>query len=141
QDNANVHRGIHELGDRSTRDWHTSRHTIAAFFGALPSEFVTTRNTTEALNMVVYAWGEKHVDKGDVLIATQMDHHSNLVPWQQLAVRKGALLELVPVTREGELDIQWLENKLRSAGDKVKIVAFPHVSNTLGTINPVKDIV
>src|SRR5258707_9243739 len=98
-DNANVHRGIHELGDRSTRDWHASRKTIAEFFGATPQELIMTRNTTEALNLVAYAWGEKNVGKDDLIIATQMDHHSNLVPWQELARRKEARLELIPVTK------------------------------------------
>ena len=140
-DNANVHRGIHELGDRSTRDWHHSRQTIAAFFGASSQELVITRNTTEALNMVAYAWGEKHVESNDIIIATQMDHHSNLVPWQELANRRGARLKLIPVTHEGLLDLAWLEETLQKESVHIKIVALPHVSNTLGTINPISDIV
>lgn len=140
-DNANVHRGIHELGDRATKAWHQSRETIANFLGALPQELVMVRNTTEALNMVAYSWGEKYVKQGDILIATEMEHHSNLVPWQQLALRKGATLELIPVTKQGLLDLAWLERKLSFEGEKIKLVTLAHVSNTLGTINPVSEVV
>ncbi|PWU23481.1 cysteine desulfurase [Candidatus Cerribacteria bacterium 'Amazon FNV 2010 28 9'] len=141
RDNANVHRGIHELGDRSTRSWHEARKTIATFFGATPEELVMTRNTTEGLNMVAYSYGEACVREGDLILTTVMDHHSNQVPWQELARRKKARLEMIPVTREGMLDLEWLERKVKVEGEKVKIVAFPHVSNTLGTLNPVEKIV
>lgn len=140
-DNANVHRGLHELGDRATKAWHESRNTVASFFGATSQELVMTRNATEAINMVAYSIAEKHVTKGDLILATQMDHHSNLVPWQELARRKGAEIQLVPVTKEGLLDIDWLEKKLKTEKGKLKIMAFPHVSNTLGTINPVQKII
>lgn len=140
-DNANVHRGIHELGDRSTKAWHEARKTIASLFHADVPELVVTRNTTEALNMVAYAWGDAHVEENDVIIATQMDHHSNLVPWQELARRKNATFLHIPVTKEGLLDQVWLEKTLKEYAQRIKIVAFPHVSNTLGTINPVRRMV
>lgn len=140
-DNANVHRGVHELGDRSTHAWLEARAKIAGFLGAAAEELVLVRNTTEALNMVAYTWGEAHVGAGDLIIATLMDHHSNLVPWQELAKRKGAKLELIPVTEAGVLDLDWLANKLQESGKRLKILAFPFVSNTLGTINPVEKIV
>lgn len=139
-DNANVHRGIHELGDRSTRAWHASRTTIAKFFGADPEELVMVRNTTEALNMVAYAWGDSHVHEGDVILATAMDHHSNLVPWQELAHRKRATLHLIPVTSDGALDMSWVHTAIHKYGSSLRVVALPHVSNTLGTINPVAEI-
>jgi cysteine desulfurase / selenocysteine lyase len=136
-DNANVHRGIHELGDRSTKAWHHSRETIASFFSATPEELVMVRNTTEALNMVAYTWGEHHVQAEDIILVTQMDHHSNLVPWQELAKRRNAFVELIPLTADGELDLSWVEEQLSTQGKNIKIVALPHVSNTLGTVVPV----
>ncbi len=139
-DNANVHRGLHELGDRATKCWHESRQKIAGFFGALPEELVMVRNTTEAINMVAYAWGEKHIEPGDVIIATQLDHHSNLVPWQELAKRNKAKLMLVPVTEDGHLNLDWLGKQLEDKTLKIKLFAFPHVSNTLGTVSPVEKI-
>lgn len=137
--NANVHRGIHYLGDKSTKSWHESRDGIAAFFGADPDELILVRNTTEALNLVAYSL-EKKLGKGDVILATQMEHHSNLVPWQELAKRTGADIELIPVTEKGILDLQWLEQKIKDKGSQIKIVTFSHVSNTLGTINPIAQI-
>ncbi len=139
--NANIHRGIHFLGDRSTKLWHESRKMIASFFGAEPEELVLVRNTTEALNFVALGWAEKHIHTDDVVIATQMDHHSNLVPWQELAKRKSAILELVPVTDRGELDSAWLRHKISQHGERIKLLALPHVSNTLGTINPIGKII
>jgi cysteine desulfurase / selenocysteine lyase len=135
--NANVHRGIHYLGDKSTRAWHGSRDTIAQFFGADPEELVMVRNTTEALNVVAYSLEEK-ISEGDIILATQMEHHSNLVPWQELARRTSATLELIPVTKEGTLDLEWLRQKVKD--EKIKVLALAHVSNTLGTINPISEI-
>lgn len=139
-DNANVHRGIHELGDRATHAWHDARAVVAQFFGATPQELIAVRNTTESLNMVAYTWGEAHIHDGDVIIATQMDHHSNLVPWQELARRKKATLELVPVLLDGTLDLFWLETACKKYGTNLKMLCLPYVSNTLGTINQVKGI-
>lgn len=136
--NANVHRGIHVLGDESTKLFTQSREKIAAFFGAESFEFILTRNTTEGLNGFVWMWAEKHIQKGDVIVTTLMEHHSNVVPWQMLAERTGAKVEFLSVDEQGELDIKQLETLLSSM--KVKIVAVVHVSNALGTINPVKKI-
>ncbi len=139
--NANVHRGIHFLGDISTRAWHESRKTVASFFGADADELILVRNTTEALNLVAYSL-EESIHSGDVIISTEMEHHSNLIPWQQLAKRTGATLELIPVTPEGMLDLKWLDHRLQKTDDrsKVKIIAFTHVSNTLGTVNDIEAI-
>lgn len=139
-DNANVHRGVHFLGDRSTLRWHESRATIAKFFSARADQLVVTRNTTEALNFVAYSL-ESGIAAGEIIVGTQMEHHSNLVPWQELARRTGAKLELIPVTDQGELDLLWFEQFLALHGKQVKVVAFSHVSNTLGTINPVSRVV
>jgi cysteine desulfurase/selenocysteine lyase len=138
--NANVHRGIHFLGDRSTKAWHESRRTISKFFGADPEELIMVRNTTEALNLVAYSL-EEQLGEGDVIVSTQMEHHSNLVPWQELAKRTGANLELIPVTDEGFLDLEWLEERVKSKELRVKVLACTHVSNTLGTINDIRKIV
>ncbi len=136
--NANVHRGIHVLGDESTKLFTQSREKIAAFFGAESSEFILTRNTTEAINGFVWMWGQKHIQKGDVIVTTLMEHHSNVVPWQMLAERTGATVEFLNVDEDGLLDLKQLEKILSSK--KVKVVAAVHVSNALGTINPVKKI-
>jgi len=136
--NANVHRGIHTLGDESTRMYQRAREKVADFVGASdPNELVFVRNTTEGINLVAYAWGMANVGKGDVIVTTEMEHHSNLVPWQELAKRVGARVEYVAVNQEGELDLDSLEKKLEL---KPKLLALVHVSNFLGTINPVKKI-
>jgi len=146
--NANVHRGIHQLGDESTKLYHASRKTVADFFGADVEELVTVRNTTEAINEVVYTWGEAHIHTDDIILCTEMEHHSDLVPWQELAHRKGATLKFVAVDEMGRLDLIDLENTLstesksgRDNAGKIKVFAFAHVSNTLGTVNPVSKIV
>ncbi len=137
--NANVHRGIHYLGDKSTRAWHDARETISSFFGADPDELILVRNTTEALNLVAYSL-EETIHSGDVIIATEMEHHSNLVPWQELAKRTGAILELIPVSDEGILDLHWLDSRLKIQDSRIKILALTHVSNTLGTINDIQRV-
>lgn len=138
--NANVHRGIHYLGDKSTRAWHESRKVVADFFTADPDELVLVRNTTEALNLVAYS-AESTIGPSDIIISTEMEHHSNLVPWQQLAKRTGATLELIPVTPEGLLDLVWLDSRIKKHESRIKVLAFTHVSNTLGTVNPIKKII
>ena len=135
--NANVHRGIHTLGDESTRMFYDARDTIAKFFDADANELILTRNTTEAINAVVYVWAEDHVSAGDTIVATEMEHHSNLVPWQVFAKRKDCKIEYVRVTESGELDVADLKKKIRKG---VKLVAVSHVSNTLGVINPVAEV-
>src|SRR5579859_900726 len=139
QHNANVHRGVHQLGDESTKLFHESRHTIAEFFGAEPTEFIAVRNTTEAINQIAYTWGEKHVAAGDTILTTEMEHHSNIVPWQELAKRKGVRLEFANVNDEGKIDLQNLAQQL--AAKKITLLAVTHISNTLGTRNPVEKIV
>lgn len=139
--NANVHRGVHQLSERSTQLWEDSRRGIAEFFGAKEEELIITRNTTEALNTVAYGWGDEHVHEGDFLIATEMEHHSNLVPWQELARRKKATLQLIPVDEQGRLDLKWLTEIIKKEKARIKLIAVAHVSNTLGTLNPMKKIV
>lgn len=137
--NANVHRGIHQLGDESTKLYHLSREKVATFFGALPEELVIVRNTTEAINQVAYTWGEAEISEGDAILTTEMEHHSDLVPWQELVKRKHAKLLFIPVNEQGELELERLEETLKS--EKVKLVALTHISNTLGTKNPVEEII
>jgi cysteine desulfurase/selenocysteine lyase len=136
-DNSNVHRGLHELSNRATAAYEHSRKRLAAYLGAELESIIFTRGTTESINLVVRAWGEANVGKGDVILLTEMEHHSNLVPWQLLARRKGAVLRFVPITPEGVLDLDNLDALLDGP---VKIFAFTHISNTLGTINPVAEL-
>lgn len=135
--NANVHRGIHVLGDESTKLFYSSRETVATFFGAKSQELILSRNTTESINLVSYAWGDKNLKKGDVVLTTEMEHHSNIVPWQQLSKRTGCEVSYIKVKEDGMLDLEDFEKKLTK---KVKLVAVVHVSNSLGTINPVKEM-
>src|SRR3990167_4913265 len=138
QHNANVHRGIHTLGDESTCLYSEARETVAKFIGVEDTnELVFVRNTTEGINLVAYSWGMANIKSGDVIVTTEMERHSNLVPWQELAKRVGARVEYVAVNQEGELDLDSLEKKLEL---KPKLLALVHVSNFLGTINPVKKI-
>jgi cysteine desulfurase/selenocysteine lyase len=141
QHNANVHRGVHTLGDESTKLFHQSRKTVADFFNAEVDELIIVRNTTEASNQVAYTWGESSINEGDVIVATEMEHHSNIVPWQQLAKRKKAQLDFIPVDAEGRLDwVKWLATVTYPA-NRIKLLALSHVSNTLGTLNPISEIV
>jgi cysteine desulfurase/selenocysteine lyase len=137
-DNSNVHRGIHELSRRSTVAFEAARDRAAKFLNARgPDEIVFTRGTTEGINLVARAWGDKYVKSGDVILLTEMEHHSNIVPWQLLAERTGARLRYVPVTGDsGLLDLTGLDDLLAGA----KLFAFTYVSNTLGTVNPVADL-
>lgn len=136
--NANIHRGVHKLSDLSTLAWQESRKTIASFFGAKPEELIVTRNTTESINGVAYAWAEQQIKAGDVILSTVMEHHANIVPWQELCKRTGAQLKFIPVLPAGELDMEWLATHLDKT---VKLVAVTWVSNVLGTINAVARIV
>lgn len=135
-DNANVHRGIHELSNRATAAYEAARARVARFLHARSAdEIIFTRGTTESINLVAHAWGAKHLRAGDVILLTEMEHHSNLVPWQLLAARTGARLAFLPVTGDaGLLDLSRLDEWLTS---EVKLFSFTHISNTLGTINPV----
>ncbi len=137
-ENANVHRGLHTLSARATEHYERSRQRVADFIGASSAdEIVFTRGTTESINLVAQAWGGKFLRAGDVILLTEMEHHSNLVPWQLLAERIGAQLRFVPVNDDGTLALENLSSLLTP---EVKLFAFTHVSNSLGTINPVADL-
>ena len=137
--NANVHRGIYEIGERATAAYEGARTVVSRFIGATDAgEIVFTRNATEAINLVAYAWGRANIGPGDVIVLTEMEHHANLVPWQLLATERGARLEFIPVTDDGQLRLDELPALLRQTP---KLVALTEVSNTLGTINPVAAII
>jgi cysteine desulfurase/selenocysteine lyase len=139
RDNANVHRGIHELSMRATNSFEAARERAAKFIHARSAEeIIWTRGTTEAINLVASAWGNKFIKAGDVILLTEMEHHSNIVPWQLLAQRTGAELRFLPVTGDiGLLDLSRLDEFLT---DRVKLFAMVHISNSLGTINPVIEL-
>jgi cysteine desulfurase/selenocysteine lyase len=137
--NANVHRGIYEIGERATAAYEASRASVARFIGAAdPHEIVFTRNATEAINLVAYSWGRRNMGRGDAIVLTEMEHHANLVPWQILAQEVDGDLEFIPITDDGILRLDVFEVLLRL---RPRLVAFTHVSNTLGTINPVREMV
>jgi cysteine desulfurase/selenocysteine lyase len=137
--NANVHRGIYTIGEKATAAYEHARATVARFINAPDShEIVFTRNATEAINLVAYSWGRRNIDRGDAIVLTEMEHHANLVPWQILVQERDGDLEFIPITDAGELRLDVFEVLLRL---KPKLVAFTHVSNTLGTINPVREMV
>ena len=136
--NANVHRGAHTLGDEATQLLSSAREAVATFIGAPHvEEVIFVRNTTEAINLVAYAWGLDNLHAGDVVVTTLMEHHADLVPWQEIARRTGARVEVVGLTPEGLLDMDDYRAKLKL---KPKLVAFVHVSNALGTINPAAEL-
>ncbi|HOX55302.1 MAG TPA: cysteine desulfurase [Candidatus Paceibacterota bacterium] len=139
RDNANVHRGIHELSNRATAAFEAARARAAKFINARSAEeIIFTRGTTEGINLVAQAWGATHIKAGDIILLTEMEHHSNLVPWQLLAERTGARLAYLPVTGDiGLLDLGRLDEFLTR---KVKLFAMTHISNSLGTINPVAEL-
>lgn len=139
QDNANVHRGIHELSNRATAAYEGARARAARFLNAAsPEEIIFTRGTTEGINLVAHTWGVTHLQPGDRILLTEMEHHSNLVPWQLLAARTGARLSFLPITGDdGLLDLARLDEFLTPG---VKLFAFTHISNSLGTVNPVEEL-
>lgn len=136
-DNANVHRGLHELSNRATAGYEGARARLAAYIGAQEEEIIFTRGTTESINLVARAWGEEYLKAGDVVLLTEMEHHSNIVPWQMLAQRRGVKLRFIPITPEGTLDLTNLDQLLEG----VKLFSFVHISNSLGTINPAAELV
>jgi cysteine desulfurase/selenocysteine lyase len=139
RDNANVHRGVHALSARATDAYEGARDKVAAFVGAVSrDEIVFTRNASEAINLVAYSWGMSQLQRGDEIILSVMEHHSNLVPWQFVAQRTGAVLKFVELTDTQEFDLDQFRSLL---SDNTKLVAVNHVSNTLGCINPVQEIV
>jgi cysteine desulfurase/selenocysteine lyase len=141
QHNANVHRGVYKLSEEATEAFEAARKKIANFVNAGDSrQIIFTRNATEGINLVAYAWGRKNIKEGDEILLTQMEHHSNHVPWQILAKEVGAKLKFIPINESGELRINNSELE-KYLSPKTKLVAITHVSNVLGTINPVKIII
>jgi len=139
QSNANIHRGIHTLAEEATGLYETAREKVAAFIGA-PSarQIIYTRNATESINLVAKSWGRANLEAGDVVILTEMEHHSNLVPWQMLAMERNIAMEFIPVNPDGLLDLEVYRELLRL---EPRMVAFTHMSNVLGTINPAEEII
>jgi cysteine desulfurase / selenocysteine lyase len=137
--NANVHRGVYELSQEATDLFEGARARIAAFAGGETDTTIFTRNATEAINLVAYAWGQDNVGPGDEVLITHMEHHSNIVPWQLLCQRQGAKLRYLGVSDDGQLSLDELDAALASG--RVKLVSVAHISNVLGTINPVAEIV
>jgi cysteine desulfurase / selenocysteine lyase len=137
--NANVHRGVYEISEEATARMEKARVKVARFINARQSkQIIFTRNTSESINLVAYTWGNANIHAGDLIVLTEMEHHSNLVPWQLLAQRSGARLEFVPVTDDGLLDLNIYTQLLEQ---KPKLVAFAQMSNVLGTINPVREMI
>ncbi|PKO07638.1 MAG: cysteine desulfurase [Chloroflexi bacterium HGW-Chloroflexi-3] len=137
--NANIHRGIHQLAEEATAMYELARQKIARFIHARSTkEIVFTRNATESINLVAQTWGRKFLQAGDLIILTEMEHHSNLVPWQMLAEEKNLVLDFISVNEKGELDLTTYDRLLEK---NPKLVAFTHMSNVLGTINPAKEMI
>ena len=138
QNYANVHRGIHFLSEQASDQYEAARQNVAKLIGATHSrEIIFTSGTTTSVNLVAHAWGNENLKQGDEILLTIMEHHSNIVPWQQLAERTGATIRYVGLTDDGELNLEQFRKML---GEKTKLVAFCAVSNVLGTINPVAEI-
>ena len=136
--NSNVHRGVHTLGSLATDGYENARETVRSFINAKYfEEIIFTRGTTASINVVAHSYGDANVNEGDEIVVTEMEHHANIVPWQQLAKRKNAELKFIPMTETGELNI---EDVKATINDNTKIVAIAHVSNVLGTINDVQSI-
>lgn len=138
-DHANVHRGVHTLSQRATDAFENAREKIRGYINAASvSEIIYTRGTTEAINLVAQSYGRPRFGEGDEILITQMEHHSNIVPWQLTCLQTGASLRVVPINQRGELQMDQFEQLIN---DNTKLVAVGHISNALGTVNPVKDIV
>jgi cysteine desulfurase/selenocysteine lyase len=139
QNNANVHRGIHLLAEEATQKYELARKKIADFVGVKESsQLIFTRNTTESINLIARTWGWKFLDEGDVILTTEMEHHSNIVPWFSLAKERKLTVKFIQITNEGKLDLKHYQNLLKL---NPKVVTFTHMSNVLGTINPAKEII
>ena len=137
--NANVHRGVHLLAEESTEAYEGARKKVQELIHAQKEEeIIFVRNTTEAINLVAYSWGRSHLQTGDEILLTHMEHHSNLIPWQLLAKEKGIVLKFVPLQQESYFDMEAFQNLL---SPKTKLVAVTHMSNVLGTVNPIKEII
>jgi cysteine desulfurase/selenocysteine lyase len=139
KDNSNIHRGVHTLSERATADYEAARETIRGFFNAKSTkEVIFTRGTTESINLVASSWGGANISKNDEILITHMEHHSNIVPWQMLCERTGATLKVVPINQAGELDMDAFASLL---SERTKLVGVVHMSNALGTINPIQSII
>jgi cysteine desulfurase/selenocysteine lyase len=137
--NANIHRGLHTLADEATAAFEATRHSIQHFIGAaLPEEIIFTKGTTESINLVAAAWGNTHLQKGDEIIISSLEHHANIVPWQMVAEARGARLRIIPIDDNGVLDMEAYNDMLN---EKTKFVSIDHASNALGVVNPVEDII
>ncbi|HLF54434.1 MAG TPA: cysteine desulfurase [Candidatus Nanoarchaeia archaeon] len=136
--NANVHRGVYSLAEEATQSFELARKKVADFIGANPREIVFVRNATEAINLVAQSWGNANISKGDTILLTEMEHHSNIVPWQMLSKKVGSKISYLPITERGELD---KNATLHALSQKPKLFAFTHISNVLGTINPAKEMI
>ena len=139
RDNANIHRGVHALSERATAAYEASRETIRAFFNAKSTkEVIFTRGTTESINLVATSWGGANIKAGDEILITYMEHHSNIVPWQMLCERTGAVLKVVPINEAGELDMAAFASLL---SERTRLLGVVHMSNALGTINPIQTMI
>jgi cysteine desulfurase/selenocysteine lyase len=137
--NANVHRGIYQISEKASAAYEQSRKKVGRFINANSwREVIFTRNATESINLVAFSWGQANIKPGDVIISTEMEHHANIIPWQQLAARTGATVKYIPVTKQGYLDMAAFDDMLTPA---VKLVAVTHMSNVLGTIPPIAEII
>ena len=137
--NANIHRGVHALAEEATALYEQARAEVARFIhAAAPHEIIFTRNTTESINLVAHAWARTNLHRGDLIILTEMEHHSNLVPWQMLAAERGVRLEFIPITDDGMLDIDVYKALLAQSP---RLVGFTHMSNVLGTITPAQEMI
>ncbi|MFL6474888.1 MAG: cysteine desulfurase [Nitrososphaera sp.] len=140
--NSNIHRAVHQLAEEATLEFEKTREKVAEFINARSTEeIIFTRNATEAINLIAYSWGRANVKKNDSVIITEIEHHSNIVPWQILASEKKAKLEYIGTDDNGYLKLQEYTNYLKSSNKKVKLVSVSHMSNVLGTIVPIKDII
>ncbi len=137
--NSNIHRGVHLLSEKATQQYEEARKKVARFIGAPKTqEIIFTRGTTDAINLLAASFGKKHIQAGDEILISAMEHHSNIVPWQMMCEERKAVLKVVPIDDDGSLNMEAFEQLL---SEKTKLVAIVHVSNSLGTINPVKDII
>ena len=137
--NANIHRAVYALAEESTEAYESARDKIAKFVNIKNrQELIFVRGTTEAINLVAYAWGRSHINEGDIIVTTEYEHHSNIVPWQLIAQKKNLSLKVIPIHENGELNMASFDELL---SEKTKLISITHISNTLGTINPIKEII
>lgn len=137
--NSNIHRGVHYLSDKATNMYEIARNTAKDFINAKHShEIIFTSGTTGSVNMIAFAFGERYINEGDEVMITEMEHHSNIVPWQIMCERKKAILKVIPINNDGELISEEIDKLIT---DKTKLLSITHVSNSLGTINPIKEII